>query len=179
MATETERKWRLLDAPDADRLALTAGAPTRIEQHYLDAPPGSELRVRHRSGPTGDRFVVTVKSEPVAGASGALVRNEDEHDIDRAEFAAMIARPGHRGVVVKQRWLVPHDGRTFELDHLERPDAGWLVELELGADEPTDLAIEPPEWLGPVADVTHDPAWRNAALAVPLVSTPSPPFAST
>lgn len=164
MGVETELKWHLLDEPDLEQLHAFASEPTRIEQHYLLAADGAEERVRHLSGPTGQRFVHTIKRD-LQGVGGALAREETEHDITQAQYQAVLeANADVGGLVVKDRWRFTHEQHHFELDHFHTPEIGWLLELELRPDEiHTQVALPP--WLGRVIEVTLDPQWRNAALA--------------
>ncbi|HEY5155877.1 MAG TPA: hypothetical protein VIJ47_14145 [Acidimicrobiales bacterium] len=164
MSVETELKWHLLDEPDPEQLGAFGSEPTRIEQHYLSTVDGAEERVRHLSGPTGQRFVHTIKRDR-PGIGGALVREENEHDITRAQYRAVLDANADVGdVVVKDRWRFTYQKHDFELDQFHTPDVGWLLELELRPDE-THTQVSLPAWLGSVVEVTSDPRWRNAALA--------------
>jgi len=164
MGVEIERKWHLVDGPDLERLAACAMAPTRIEQHYLDAPDGTEERVRHLSRPDGERFVHTIKRD-IKSAGVALVREEIERDITESQYLAVIEANTHvGGSIMKDRWRFTYAGRCFELDQFHAPDVGWVLELEFGPDD-SDGPISLPLWLGEVVEVSTDPHWRNAALA--------------
>jgi CYTH domain-containing protein len=92
-----------------------------------------------------------------------LVRQETEREITEAEFHAQWPRTQGRRVR-KRRHRVREGTLVWEVDEfLDWPL--WMAEVEL----PTAGSEAPiPGWLRPVVglEVTHDPRWRNFALAL-------------
>ncbi|HZM31432.1 MAG TPA: CYTH domain-containing protein [Acidimicrobiales bacterium] len=144
---EIERKFRVHDAPPG----LRDG--TRVRQAYLAVDGDVEVRVRDRGG----TFLLGVK-----GGHG-LERAEVEVEIGAADFDELWAlAPGRR--IDKTRYPVPADGHTAEVDVYAGPLAGLIVaEIEFASREEAE-AFTPPAWCGD--ELTGDPSWSNAALAV-------------
>jgi adenylate cyclase len=156
---EIERVWVLTAAP-----TLPAGHEVwQIEQGYL---PGSSLdqadfaegRIRRITHPDGSVACVhTVKR------GGGLVRQENERPIDADTFERLWPSTAGRRIC-KRRHRVEHGGLVWEVDQfLDWPL--WMAEVEL---PDADHVPQVPAWLGQVLgrEVTHDPRWRNFALAV-------------
>lgn len=146
--TEIERTFLVPELP-----AAVAGAPyTPIVQGYLTAGGDPELRVRR----AGDDHFLTLK------AGAGLERTEEELEIDRARFERLWPLTAGRRIE-KVRYRVEHDGRTIEVDVFDGPNRGLVVaEVEFPSAAAAG-AWSGPSWLG--AEVTEDPAYRNAALA--------------
>lgn len=182
---EIERKWVLRALPariagfesgqdDAaiDRVRLRQGylrpaTDEEIDALTADSAPMTPLafgRIRAIESESGTTFVHTVKS------GEGLVRREVERAIDAATFeAAWPATVGRR--LEKIRWRVREsDGRLWEVDRFEGLDL-VLAEVE-APDEATAAAVRIPDWLAPVIDreVTHDPAFTNAEIALRLIA---------
>lgn len=158
MKHEIERKFLVDAAPDL-RQALLAGARRlEIEQTYLVGARGRSERVRAvREQGRDERYFHTRKRR-----ISALVREEDEREIDRKRYLELRARsdPG-RGTIRKTRLLFPHAEHLFELDLFESPGDLVLLEVELAAeDEPVEL----PPFPG-LREVTGDPRYLNSELA--------------
>ncbi|MDO9501658.1 CYTH domain-containing protein [Falsiroseomonas sp.] len=157
MGIEIERKF--LVAGQGWRQAVRGqGVPMR--QGYLSAPGPHAAHVRVRLA--GAHAFLTIKGPALAGSSGQ-VRPEFEYPIppeDAEGLLALCAAPP----LVKTRYEVPHEGHVWTVDVFEAPAhfAGlMLAEVEL-----PDVAVQPglPDWLG--AEVTDDPRYTNAALAI-------------
>ena len=150
---EIERVWLLGALP-----AIPAGAERwTIEQGYLDAATGVEGRVRSIVHPDGRRdFVHTIKS------GEGLVREESERPITAEEFDRLW--PGTIGRRIRKvRHRVREGALIWEVDEfLDWPLV--MAEVELPH---TSTEVTPPAWLRPVLgrEVTHDPRYRNSALA--------------
>ena len=150
MGVEIERKF--LVTGEGWQADAEPGMP--IRQAYLSSGPAASVRVRI-VGESAARL--TVKS-----AGAALSRCEFEYDVPVADAAAMLAlRQG--AVIVKTRYrIAAGEGRAWEIDVFGGVHAGLVIaEIELGAE---DEAFARPDWLG--AEVTSDPAYSNAALAL-------------
>src|SRR5450759_1870211 len=127
VALEIERKYRLPAAPDPALLAAHGAEAHRMEQVYLVEPPGGR-RVRRIERPDGTverRFTQKVHVRD-------LVREEREHEIDAAEYEALLAQADpDRRPIRKVRYLVPHGEQRLEIDVFEEPAGLVLVEVEL------------------------------------------------
>ncbi|WP_244486742.1 CYTH domain-containing protein [Aureimonas sp. Leaf324] len=148
MGIEIERKFLL--AGDAWRRHADAG--TRVRQFYLAIREGLTVRVRLREG---RKPMITIKT----GAGDA--RGEYEYEIPEADARELeAARVGF--VVEKHRHLVPLGDLTIEVDVFEGALSPLVMaEIELPA---VGHAVDLPEWIGP--EVTHDPRYTNAAMAL-------------
>ncbi|MGK7862759.1 CYTH domain-containing protein [Falsiroseomonas sp. E2-1-a4] len=157
MGIEIERKFLVAD--EGWRQAVDGpGVPMR--QGYLAAPGPHAAHVRVRLA--GTRAFLTIKGPALAGSLGRA-RPEFEYPIpaeDAEGLLALCAAPP----LVKTRYEVPHEGHIWTVDVFEAPAhfAGlMLAEVEL-ADETVQPRL--PAWLG--AEVTDDPRFANAALAI-------------
>jgi len=164
---EIERKYRLAAAPDPELLAAHGAAAYRMEQVYLVEPPAGR-RVRRIELPDGHierRFTQKVHVR-------ALVREELEHEIDDAEYAALLAEADPaRQPIRKVRYKVRHGEQWLEIDVFDQPADLVVVEVEL-RDE--DEAVVLPDWLGEHREVSTDPRYMNANLA--RVGAEPPPY---
>jgi CYTH domain-containing protein/CHAD domain-containing protein len=150
--TERERKFLVADGPD-----LSTAECDAMRQGYVALDGDVAVRVRRGR----DGAVLTVK-----GGHGAS-RTEVEWPITDVQFDALWALTGSRRVE-KRRYQVPLDGAdggvVAALDVFGgRLDGVVVVEVEFDDDD-TMATFEPPSWFG--AELTDDPRWSNAALAV-------------
>ena len=123
-----------------------------IIQGYLSDSPERTVRIRLRD----DQAFITIKGK--SSASG-LSRYEWEKEIpaDEARQLLVLCLPG---TIDKHRYLVPHAGRTWEVDEFHGHLEGLtLAELEVET-EATTLAL--PEFIG--QEVTGDPRYYNSQL---------------
>jgi adenylate cyclase len=148
MFLEIERKF-LVTNP---RWRLSAGPGEAIRQGYLSRSPDCSVRVRV----DGARATITVK-----GPRDGLARSEFEYEAPLAEGEVMLRDLCAKPLVEKVRHKVEHGGLTWDVDVYSGEAAGLVIaEVELErADQPLSL----PEWVG--REVTHDPRYRNSALA--------------
>jgi CYTH domain-containing protein len=157
---EIERKYLLERAPSRDVLATFGAVPISIEQVYLANVAGSDARrIRRLVSADGTHYRYTEKCR-IRG----IVREEREHEIDRATFERLLreADPARRPVA-KVRHVFDYRGRRLELDVFEgRLDGLVLLEIEL---DDEDAIPELPTELGPLRDVSEDPAYLNWNLA--------------
>jgi len=144
---EIERKFLVPTLPDG-----LDDVPRRtLAQGYLTTGH-VEVRIRRAD----DETFLTIK------AGDGLVRAEEEMPIDPERFARLWPLTEGRRIE-KVRHLITHGDRTIELDVYGGAHAGLAVaEVEFPS-EAAARAWEGPDWLG--ADVTGDPAYRNANLA--------------
>jgi len=163
---EIERKFLLAD-PDVAALDTAASSVSHIVQTYLATDDGSAERVRRRlvRDADGERLQLTTTRK--VGVSAGVVE-EYERELDEAEYDELLRRSdAARHPVVKTRWVVPHAGRTIEVDHLESPRDLWLMEVELPGTDDMAAVLEFPEWLVVTAEVTGDDRYSNKNLALP------------
>ncbi|MDE7350379.1 MAG: CYTH domain-containing protein [Muribaculaceae bacterium] len=146
MAFEIEHKYLVTN----DAFRQLATSEYRISQGYLSRNPDRTVRVRVK----GDRGYITVK-----GKNDGAVRREFEYEIplkDAEDLLGMCESP----VIEKTRFLVPFDGRIWEVDEFFGSKTGLVTaEIELvSADEQYDL----PPFVG--ENVTGNPAYYNSNL---------------
>ncbi|MDE5850824.1 MAG: CYTH domain-containing protein [Muribaculaceae bacterium] len=146
MAFEIEHKYLVTN----DAFRQLATSEYRISQGYLSRNPDRTVRVRVK----GDRGYLTVK-----GKNDGAVRREFEYEIplkDAEELLGMCESP----VIEKIRFLVPFEGRIWEVDEFFGSKTGLVTaEIELvSADEQYDL----PPFVG--ENVTGNPAYYNSNL---------------
>ena len=166
MAQEVERRWLLRRAPDLSDPLLAAAPAVALEQTYLrDDGDGGSARVRATRRDDGS---TTYRWTRKTGAG--LVREELERDLGREEYLRLRdddADPD-RVPVVKTRRALTWRGRTWELDDVRSPVGCWLLEVEVADARAADDVgpLPPPCAAADPLEVTDDPAWTNAALAL-------------
>lgn len=143
---EIERKFTVKRTPGD----LTRYPRTRIEQAYLCTRPV----VRVRRG--GEEYWLTYKGE------GLLAREEYNLPLTEEAYRHLLSKAD--GLVIrKDRFCIPWEGHTIELDVFDKPLAPLVVaEVEFPTQEAA-LAFRPPEWFD--RDVTYDPAYSNSNLS--------------
>jgi len=129
------------------------GPGTRIEQGYLCSAKERTVRVRL----IGDEEArITIK-----GAAVGISRSEYEYAIPPADAREMLETLCERPLIIKTRTLVPHAGRTWELDVFHGDNEGLVVaEIEL---EDAGAVVELPPWAR--AEVSDDHRYSNSSLA--------------
>ncbi len=148
MPLEIERKFLVTGS------AWRAQAHKRVAMRHgyltgLGAPASVRVRVE------GDVGKLNIK-QAVVGST----RAEYEYTIDAAE-ADEIIRTLCRGLILKTRHYVEHEGHLWEVDDFEGDNAGLVVaEIELTRE---DEAFAMPSWVG--REVTEDSRYYNNALA--------------
>ena len=143
---EIERKFLVRDIPDQVRQYPCR----RIEQAYLCTQP--VVRVRRY----GEEFWLTCKGE------GLLSREEFELPLSEEAYRHLLAKAD--GLVIeKDRYCIPFEGHTIELDVFDGSLAPLVfAEVEFATEEEA-LAFVKPDWFG--RDVTWEPDYSNAALS--------------
>jgi len=153
MTKEIERKF--LVAGEAWR-ALAEG--TRYRQGYLSTVKERTVRVRT----IGDKGFLTIK-----GLSRGATRSEYEYEIPAADAEEMLDELCEKPIIEKNRYKIPLEGVTWEVDEFFGVNAGLIVaEVELQSE---DQAFAKPEWIG--EEVTDDPKYFNANLIARPYST--------
>lgn len=149
MSKEIERKFLV------KRLDVLDGLEgERIAQGYVAKELGGmTTRVRIRA----NQAFITLK-----GPSIGFTRDEFEYCIPIKDAEEILGTYCKNRIVCKTRYLVPHDGMTYEIDVFAGRHAGLVVaELEL-ADETQPVNL--PDWIG--QEVTSDSRFGNYALAL-------------
>ena len=147
---EIERKFLIKHIPDN----LTGYPSEEIAQGYLPREEdGVELRVRQK----GDTYYHTAKR------GGGMVREEDEHEITRAEFEEYWQKTEGRRVA-KTRYRIPYEQYVIEFDQYHGALKGLTTaEVEFPSVDEAH-AFRAPAWFG--REITDDRQYRNSTLAV-------------
>jgi len=147
MGIEIERKFLM----EGDGWEVDAGKGVVCRQGYLIADPDKTVRVRI----IGEKAYLTIK-----GATTGITRSEFEYKIPVPDAEKLLALCGS-AVVEKQRYLIKHGGKTWELDVFAGANEGLVMaEIELESEE---QEFDLPDWLG--EEVSSDPRYYNAYLA--------------
>lgn len=147
MAKEIERKFLVRDSSFKD-LAVKA---VRILQGYLFDTARGVLRVRIK----GEKAFLTLKS-----ANRGISRNEWEYEIPVADARQMLELAGN-AVLEKTRFMVPFEGKVWEVDVFDGKLAGLvLAEVELPSED-TEVVLPP--FVG--EEVSTNTMYYNSALA--------------
>lgn len=147
---EIERKYLLRELPGF----VEKVPPITIAQGYL-VIEGDEREVRLRR--IDNACLLTVK------LGYGVVRTEEEIFISEKEFRQLWPLTESRRIN-KTRRRIEHDGHLIEVDVFENLHAGLLMaEVEFSSVAESE-AFQPPAWFE--REVTHEPAYRNRALAL-------------
>jgi len=146
LAVEIERKFLVTGAGWREAVSRVRD----IRQVYLARTDAATVRVRIEDD---RRATLTVK-----GNRAGATRAEFEWEIS-VEDARAMAQMGQGRQIRKRRHEVVSGGLTWEVDTFE--DGLILAEIELPGE---NAAFHRPDWLG--AEVTDDPAYYNAAMAL-------------
>lgn len=161
VGAEIERKFLLRDP------GIVAGlSGIALVQGYFGSIDGWSVRLRTTmptatASDSGSESAKQGAWLTLKSTKPGSVRQEIERPV-LFDFAnRMLATLPPERLIGKIRYYVPAGDLTWEIDRfLDRHHGLWLAEIELPrADYPLAL----PDWLGP--EVTHDPRYRNAALA--------------
>ena len=143
---------------EIERKFLVSGLPEdyekcprhRIEQAYLCVSP--VVRIRR----SNDAYYLTYKG------AGLLVREEANLSLTEESYRHLLTK-ADGNVIAKDRYCIPYEKYTIELDVFDPPFAPLVVaEVEFATEEEA-MAFCPPAWFG--TEVTYDPAYTNAALS--------------
>ena len=146
---EIERKFLVKDR-SFERMATGV---KRIAQGYLSRDPQRTARIRI----CDDKGFITIKGE---GDSLGMSRFEWEKEIALQEAQALL-RLCLPVVIEKERYIVPFEGLTFEVDVFHGKHEGLVVaEVEL---ESTEQKVTLPSFIG--QEVTGNKRYYNAYLS--------------
>lgn len=167
MNVETERKY-LITFPDLAYLRTLDGCRVlEMRQTYLDRlpdEPQTERRVRTITENGVTSYVYTKKSP-----RAYLSRFEDEREVTREEYECL--RKDAYSELVKTRYAFPFAGHVMEIDVYPPEIGGEVFDgyaiLEVEMSDP-DEAVEFPEFLEIVREVTDDRRYHNKTLAKKL-----------
>jgi CYTH domain-containing protein len=147
---EIERKFLVETLPEE----AACYSPSSIRQGYVavDAS-GSSVRVRQ----IGDRFFLTIKQ------GQGLTRREVEMALSADQFETLWPLTEGRRIE-KQRYALPYESHTIELDVYAGALKGLLTaEVEFASIEAA-TGFVPPSWFG--LDVTDDLRYTNQSLSI-------------
>ncbi len=153
---EIERKF-LVEFPDVSLLDVKRRIA--IVQTYLKSGSnGSQRRVRYVDENGSVKYTYTEKIflTPVT-------REENESEISGEMYQQLLKE--HRGdcpPVEKVRYCFDYEGQLFEMDKYPFSDKLAIMELELSSPE---QAIDFPDKVRVIKEVSDDPRYSNAALA--------------
>lgn len=145
---EIEHKFLVSDSSFVDEAIRVH----HIEQGYISVRPTVRVRLRDKEA------FLTIKgpSDPTG-----LMREEWEYPIPLEEAKGLMRLCGKR-LVVKDRYIVPHEGHEWEVDVFSGRHSGLiLAELEVGS---AHEVFSRPAWLG--EEVTGDRRYYNATMAL-------------
>lgn len=147
MATEIERKFLLKN--DDWRTSVTKESFYR--QGYLANSEGASVRVRIAEGQAN----LNIKSMTLG-----ISRHEFEYSIPLEDGEQMLNELCVGPKIEKTRYLVEHEGHTWEIDVFVGDNEGLVVaEIEL-ASEGEKFAL--PSWIG--EEVSHEKRYYNLCL---------------
>ncbi|MCK5801057.1 MAG: CYTH domain-containing protein [Deltaproteobacteria bacterium] len=132
------------------------GRAVEIKQGYLSTTKERTVRVRLK----GDKAFLTIK-----GAPDGIVRREFEYSIPVDDARTMLAELCEGTIIDKTRYVVDHEGATWEIDAFHGDNDGLLfAELEVDSIATFErvLAEHKPPWIGERLD---DARYTNAELA--------------
>lgn len=149
MAIEIERKFLVADV--SATAAWRAAPGIVFRQGYLNRDKHRTVRVRI----AGEAATLTIK-----GVSVGASRAEFEYVIPLDDARALLALCDGP-LVEKARYVLLHQGMTWEVDDFAGDNAGLVVaEVELQSEA---QAFHKPDWLG--EEVTQDARYFNSNLA--------------
>ncbi len=156
---EIERKF-LIEYPDVAWLEAQPNCHrVEIIQTYLTSPDGEEIRVRQRG--EGDQYMyfLTVKRK-----ISELKREETERRITPEEYLSLLMQADTtRRQIRKSRFCMTYGQQYLEIDVYPFWSDKAILEVELPHE---DTPVTLPEMFRVIREVTDDPAYKNAALAL-------------
>lgn len=154
---EIERKF-LICRPEEAWLEKNCQGSDIVQTYLKSEAAGRKERVRRREGKNGVVYTHTRKRR-----LSDLRREEQEREISEAEYRALLQRadPARR-IIRKRRYVLPWQGKDFEIDIFPFWQDQAVMEIELT--EETEAVQLPPE-ITVIREVTGDRRYTNAALA--------------
>lgn len=155
---EIERKY-LIFKPTLDMLSLYVPITVvDIVQTYLTSIGNTERRVRQRGQNGNFSYYLTEKRE-----IDGLQRAESEKKISEKEYVRYLAEMDTSlSPIVKKRVCFVYNAQYFEVDLFDFSDEFALMEIELTNE---NAAVDLPDFITVVKEVTYDPQYRNHNLA--------------
>lgn len=152
---EIERKFVIV-IPEKEVLARFEYSD--ITQTYLLSNPGVTHRVRSRI--FADKIIYTETKKIRIDKMSCV---EDEREITREEYENLLLIANtEQTPIKKRRYIIPFDGRTFEIDIYEKWHRTCIMEVEL----PTRAEeVEFPPFIRIVREVTGEKAYSNASMS--------------
>jgi adenylate cyclase len=148
---EIEHKFLLKN----DDWKATASEGIRYQQGYISTTNHTAVRIRI----AGDKGYLTLKG-PRGGKKGISCA-EFEYEIPVTDAESIIVELVDSPVIDKIRYLVTHQGKTWEVDIFSGDNAGLEVaEIELNSEYEQ---FELPSWVG--LCVSEDSRYSNYSLA--------------
>lgn len=155
---ETERKF-IISKPDIDVLrAQPEYTSSDIVQIYLVSSPRVTHRIRSRT-----YLGKTVYTETTKMRISGMSAYEDEREITEAEFVSLSEQiDPDTTPIVKTRHTFVLGGQLFEIDVYPNWQTSAIMETEL---EGEDTAVQIPEFISMIKEVTGIRAYSNASMA--------------
>ncbi|MBO4414457.1 MAG: AAA family ATPase [Lachnospiraceae bacterium] len=155
---EIERKY-LIEYPDISFLeSLPNCRKVEIIQTYLKSENGNEVRVRQR-GTDGSFIYFRTEKRPIDD----IKRVEIERRLSQSEYLRLLMEADTtKRQIRKTRYCLTHMNQYFEIDIYPFWNDRAVVEIELNSE---DEAINFPEWLTIIREVTDDVRYRNSSIA--------------
>jgi len=146
MGVEIEYKFLI----DKNKLPTLKNGYT-IKQGYIQTVDHTTVRIRIRD----KEAFLTIK-----GKSQGASRLEFEYPIPLSDAEEMLTNLCHSSLIEKTRYLVEHEGHTWEVDVFEGTNKGLIIaEIELKSED-EDFSL--PGWV--TDDVTDDVRYFNSNL---------------
>lgn len=158
---EIERKF-LIEYPDLTELEkLSEGNFSDISQTYLIGEEGTSERVRART-----RNGVTVYTHNTKIKLSSMKRIELEDEISEEEYNELLKRADPKcRTIEKVRYCIPYGGFTLEIDVFPFWNDKAFMEVEMPSE---DTAVELPDFVKIIREVTDDNRYTNHALAIEI-----------
>jgi len=146
MGVEIEYKFLI----DKNKLPTLKNGYT-IKQGYIQTADQTTVRIRVRD----KEAFLTIK-----GKSQGASRLEFEYPIPLSDAEEMLTNLCHSSLIEKTRYLIEHEGHTWEVDVFEGTNKGLIIaEIELNSED-EDFSL--PGWVA--ENVTDDVRYFNSNL---------------
>lgn len=149
MNIEIERKFLVNDMS----FKREAVEKHRLTQGYICKDSARTVRIRL----SDDKAFLTIKG---TGSASGMSRYEWEKEISQSDFRDLLLLC-KEGIIDKFRYIVPFEGKVFEVDEFFGENAGLVVaEIELLSE---NEQFKRPAWLG--KEVTNLSKYYNSSLS--------------
>ena len=156
---EIERKY-LIRMPEEEKLAAMPGVEIwdLVQTYLTDGPDGCTRRVRSVRTDGKTHYTHTVKHRVTV-----LSCEEMEEEISRETYDRLLADADPAlNAIEKRRYRIPYAGQLLEIDLYSFWSDRATLEVELRRE---DQAVELPEWIELIREVTGERAYKNRYLA--------------